>query len=164
MKLLSVTTLAVGAVLLCGPGVASAAGASVFTFPINNVQFNPSNCSNLTVTQVTLSGEFHLVVQTTRNPNGTYTTKFQSEKHGTAVDNQGNQYIFNYTNHEQDVTSNPDDLPPIFGTFTDRFALTSKGGAPNLKVEFQVVFSIDANDNFTLISLVSKGDPSCDPI
>lgn len=164
---LSTTTLAAGAVLLCGPCVTSAlaGGASTFTIPIVNAQFSAS-CSDVGVVQaqVTLNGQYHFAVPVIKNPNGTFTTKFQSEAHGTAVDNQGNQYVFNYSNHDQEVSPTPTDLPPILGMFTDRFQLTSKGGAPNLKVEFQIAYSIDASGNFTLLSLVSKGDPNCDPI
>ena len=160
-------TLTVGAVLLCGPHVTSAlaGGTATFAIPIVNAQFSAS-CSDVGVvqSQVTLNGQYHFAVPIIKNPNGTFTTKFQSEAHGTAVDNQGNQYVFNYNNHEQDVSGTPTDLPPILGTFADRFALTSKGGAPNLKVEFQIAFSIDASGNFTLLSLVAKGDPNCDPI
>ena len=146
------------------PGNLHAAGANTFTVPIVNVTFNPSACSSLTPSQVTLNGQYHFSVHTSKNPDGTYTTKIQSEAHGTATDNNGGQYVFNYNNHEQDLTSSPADAPPILGTFTDRFGLNSKGNAPNLKVQFQIVFSIDAGGNFTLITGVFKGDPNCDPI
>src|SRR5690242_18500247 len=75
-----------------------AAGAQTFTIPIVNVTFNPTQCSSLTPTAVTLNGQYHITVHTTRNPDVTFTTKFQSEAHGTAVDNDGAPYVFNYNN------------------------------------------------------------------
>jgi hypothetical protein len=158
---------AICATLVCGPGLTtklSADAASTFTVPIVNVQFNPSTCSTVTATTATMNGLYRFVVTTTRNPDGTYTTRIQSEAHGTAVDNNGVQYVFNYNNHEQDVHSSPEDAPPFLGVVTDRFGLTSKGSAPNLKVSFQEAFSIDADGNGTLLSGVFKGDPNCDPI
>jgi len=155
------------ATLVCGPGLTTklyADAASTFTVPIVNVQFNPSTCSTLAATTVTMNGLYRFVVKTTRNPDGTYTSRFQSEAHGTAVDNNGVQYVFNYNNHEQDYSSSPGDTPPLLGVATDRFGLSSKGSAPNLKVSFQIAFSIDASGNFTLLSGVFKGDPNCDPI
>jgi hypothetical protein len=158
---------AICATLVCGPGLTTklyADAASTFTFPIVNVQFNPSTCSTLTATTVTMNGLYRFVVKTTRNPDGTYTTRFQSEAHGTAVDNNGVQYVFNYNNHEQDYSSSPADEPPLLGVVTDRFGLSSKGNAPNLKVSFQEAFYIDENGDFTFLYGVFKGDPNCDPI
>jgi hypothetical protein len=146
------------------PANVHAAGATTFTVPIVNVTFNPSSCSTITPTQVTLNGQYHFSVHTTKNQDGSYTTKIQSEAHGTAVDSNGAQYVFDYINHEQDITSSPSDVPPLLGMFTDRFQLVSKGSAPNLKVQFQIVYSLDANYKFTLITGVFKGDPNCDPI
>ena len=147
------------------PGSLHAAGAQTFTVPIVNVTFNPSTCSALTPKQVTLNGQYQFVVHTSRNPDGTYTTRIQSAAHGTASDNNGGQYVFSYINHERDQTSTRTDAPPILGSFTDRFQLTSKGKAPNVNVQFQIAFSVDAGGNFTLISqAVFKGDPNCDPI
>jgi hypothetical protein len=155
------------AMLISGIAVTSelhAAGAQTFTVPIVNVTFNPSVCSPLTPTSVTLNGQYHFTVHTIKNPGGTFTLKIQSDAHATAVDNNGGQYIFNYINHEQDVSSNPGDVPPLIVTVTDRFGLTSKGSAPNLKVAFQIVLAVDAGGNVTLITGVFKGDPNCDPI
>jgi len=146
------------------PGSLHAAGAQQVYIPIVNATFSPL-CASVSGLQVTLNGQYHLVVHTKQNPDGTFTTKIQSDAHGTATDNNGGQYVFNYINHEQDLTSTPADVPPILGLFTDRFELVSKGSAPNVKVQYQIVFSIDAGGNFTLISLaVFKGDPNCDPI
>ena len=162
------TVVAACAALVCYTilsGSLHAAGADTFIVPIVNVTFNPSTCSSLTPTQVTLNGQYHFVVHTSQNPDDTYTTEIRSEAHGTATDNSGGQYVFSYINHEQDLSSSPTDAPPILGVFTDRFGLNSKGNAPNVRVQFQLVFSVDAQGNFTPISeAVFKGDPNCDPI
>jgi hypothetical protein len=70
--------------------------------------------------------------------------------------------VFSYVNHEIDLTTNPDDQPPIISTFTDRFSLIGQGKAPNLLLAFNGVFSVD---HLTVISITPvKGDPNCDPI
>ena len=162
------TVIAACAALACYtilPGSVHAAGAQQFDVPIVNATFNPSLCSASTATQVTLNGYYHIAVHTSQNPDGTFKTKFQSDAHGTATDNNGGQYVFDYINHEQDLSSSPADAPPILGVFADRFGLRSKGGAPNLNVRYQFAFSIDANGVLTPISItVFKGDPNCDPI
>lgn len=135
-----------------------------FTFPILNVMFNPSECSTSTLTNVTLNGLYHVTVHTTRNPNGTYTGRFLSQAHGTAVDNNGGTYVFNYNNHERDVSSSPAIVPPILGTVTDRFGLIGQGRTPNLSYSFRIVYSIDAQGNFTVISIQEGGNSSCAPI
>jgi len=162
--------LAVAATALCGSILATnahAAAATHLIVPIVNVQFNPSLCSASTAKDVVLNGAYHFTFHTSRNPDGTYTTKIQSEAHGTAVDENNQDYVFSYINHEQDLHSSPADVPPLLITYSDRFNLNSKGGggALNVSVAFQVVLSVDAQGNFTLVSLVAvKGDPNCDPI
>ena len=77
----------------------------------------------------------------------------------------GRWYVFNYVLHRIDLTTNPDDAPPITATFTDRFSLIGQGNAPNLLVAFEGLFSIDQDGNLTIISITPvKGDPNCDPI
>ena len=167
MNLSRATTIGLSVALLCTPVLtrqAYAEGAFTFTIPIVNAQFPPTGCSLSTPSGVTLNGQYRFVVHRTKNPDGTYSFKFQSNATGTATDTDGNQYVFNYINHEQDISPSPEDLPPVFVTTTDRFALISKGSAANVKVEFQVVFFVDAQGNVQFISGVFKGDPSCDPI
>ena len=151
-----------GAALLL-PVHTFAVGAAIFTVPIVNATFSPL-CTAVP-TSVTLNGHYHITVHTSQNPDGTYTTKFQSLATGTAIDNTGQTYVFNYINHEQDVSSNPGDNPPIIGVFSDRFSLLSQGNAPKLRVVFQLAFVIDSGGNFHLTDIVAiKGDPNCDPI
>ena len=73
--------------------------------------------------------------------------------------------MFSYVNHEIDLTTNPDDQPPIISTFTDRISLIGQRKAPNLLLAFNSVFSVDQHGNLTVISITPvKGDPNCDPI
>jgi hypothetical protein len=158
--------LAAFTALICctiGTRILQADGAQQVYIPIVNATFSPA-CSSVSGLQVTLNGQYHFVVHTTKNPDGTYTTKIQSNATGTATDSNGGQYVFNYINHEQDLTSTSADVPPILGIYTDRFQLVSKGSAPNVKVQYQFAFMI-TDSTFTPISVtVFKGDPNCDPI
>ncbi|WP_348263258.1 hypothetical protein P8935_01570 [Telmatobacter sp. DSM 110680] len=147
-----------------GPRILHAASAQQFYIPIVNATFSPA-CSSVSGLQVTLNGQYHFVVHTSKNHDGTFTTKIQSNATGTATDNNGGKYVFNYVNHEQDLSSTPADVPPILGIYSDRFQLVSKGGDPNVKVQYQIAFMIDGSGTFTPISvMVFKGDPNCDPI
>jgi hypothetical protein len=162
-KKLFVMLMSAFATLFGGPSDVSAAAAATFTVPIVNATFSPL-CTAVP-TSVTLNGQYHFAVHTSQNPDGTYTTKLNSVATGTAIDNTGQSYVFNYVNHEDDITSTPADAPPATVIFSDRFSLLSKGKAPNLKVVFQVAFFVDANDNITSFQLTAiKGDPNCDPI
>ena len=166
-----VLALAVFAAALCGlipTQKVQASGAVNFDVPIVNATFGvgfPGGTCTTSPAGATLNGYYHFTVHTSKNQDGTFTTKVQSQAHGTAVDDAGRLYVFNYVLHEIDLTTNPDDEPPIISTFTDRFSLIGQGQAPNLLVRFNGVFSVDQDGNLTVISITPvKGDPNCDPI
>jgi hypothetical protein len=166
-----VLTLAVFAVALCGlipTQKVQASGAVNFDVPIVNATFGvdfPGGPCTTSPPGATLNGYYHFTVHTSKNQDGTFTTKVQSEAHGTAVDGAGRLYVFNYVNHEIDLTTNPDDEPPIIATFTDRFSLIGQGKAPNLLVAFNGVFSVDQDGNLTVISITPvESNLNCDPI
>jgi len=166
-----VLAIAVFAAALCGlipTQNVQASGAVNSTVPIVNATFGvgfPGGTCTTSPPGATLNGYYHFTVHTSKNQDGTFTTKVQSEAHGRAVDDAGRLYVFNYVLHEIDLTTNPDDEPPIIATFTDRFSLIGQGQAPNLLVAFKGVFSADEHGNLTVLSITPvKGDPNCDPI
>jgi hypothetical protein len=166
-----VLALAVFAAALCGlipTQKVQASGAVNFDVPIVDATFGvgfPGGTCTTAPPGATLNGYYHFTVHTSKNQDGIFTTKVQSEAHGTAVDDAGRLYVFSYVLHEIDLTTNPDDEPPIIATFTDRFSLIGQGKAPNLLVAFDGVFSVDQHGNLTVISITPvKGDPNCDPI
>jgi hypothetical protein len=164
-------TLAVFAAALCAlipTQKVQASGAVNSDLPIVNATFGvgfPGGTCNTEPAGATLNGYYHNTVHTSKNHDGTFTTKIQSKAHGTAVDGAGRSYVFSYVLHEIDLTTNPKGAPPIMATFTDRFSLIGQGNAPNLLVAFEGLFSIDQDGNLTIISITPvKGDPNCDPI
>jgi len=162
--------LAVVATVFCGSLFSTNAYAEKATYavvPIVDVSFNPSLCGSLTATNVTLNGAYFFTFRTHKNENGTYTTKIRSIAFGTAVDENGQDYIFDYFNNEKAFSSTPALTPPYVFSFTDRFNLFNAAGTPVVSESFDLVGSIDAQGNFTLISLVTKKGSDvlyCDPI
>jgi hypothetical protein len=166
-----VLALAVFAAALCGlisTQKVQASGAVNFDLPIVNATFGvglPGGTCTTSPPGATLNGYYHVTLHTSKNQDGTFTTKVQSQAHGTAVDDAGRRYVFSYVVHEIDLTTNPNDEPPMISTFTDRFSLIGQGQAPNLLVAFNGVFGVDQQGNLTVISITPvKGDPNCDPI
>lgn len=107
--------------LLLPAGPATSAPASVFEQPISANAFNPCNFE-----QIAFNGTYRVV--TIQNENGTF-NQFLTIS-GKGIGNQGNEYIFTYTENTRSTTAN----------FTaDRgFHVVSKGSAPNywLKTRF----------------------------
>src|SRR5262245_5265624 len=83
---------------------------------------------------------------------------------GTATDNEGGSYGFNYHNHAS-VTIQPGGFPFYFET-TDHFNLEGKGNANHMHVGFvaRVTFT-SPSDPPTVEFVNMKGNPFfCDPI
>ena len=166
-----VLALAVFAAALCSlipTQNVQASSAVNFDVPIVNATFGvgfPGGTCTTAPPGATLNGSYHFTVHTSKNQDGTFTTKLQSEAHGTAIDAAGRSYVFSYVDHEIDLGTNPDGAPPVIATFTDRFSLIGQGNAPNLLVAFTGTFSIDQFGSLSLTSITPvKGDPNCDPI
>jgi len=92
--------------------------------------------------------------------------------HGTAVGDDGSQYTFNYSLNAlgKDLTGPGYGLPGEF-VAVDHFNLLGKAGAPDLKVSFRAIVTIDGADPTTLAItftptdfIALKGDYNCDPI
>ena len=163
--------LAVAATVFCGSlfctNVYAGDKATYAVVPIVDVSFDPSLCGYPAATDMTLNGAYLFTFRTHKNRDGSYTTKIRSIAFGTAVDNNGEDYIFDYFNNEKAFTSTPALAPPYVFSFTDRFNLFNAEGTPVVSESFDLVGSVDAEGNFTLISLVTKKGNDvlyCDPI
>ena len=90
---------------------------------------------------------------------------------GTATDQAGNTYRFNYSNHYRVSNTGPTD-PVLSGIMVDSFSLAGNGPA-HLNNGFRAVFTIDASTGSVgFDELSSRGDPldfdtgaaRCDPL
>jgi hypothetical protein len=154
-----IAALAIGA----GPAVAGGGGATITSFPVSFV-ITSATCSELPpATTVTGTGtEKSITVEKTTN--GVTFVHNTSHATGTATDQDGNTYVFDYSNS---FTFSDAGSPGIFsGLVNDHFSLAGNGPA-NLNNGFQAVFT---SDSFT--PLKSHGDPidfttgaaRCDPL
>jgi hypothetical protein len=90
--------------------------------------------------------------------------------HGTATDQDGNRYRFNYSNHFKvsNTSANPDEFS---GKMVDSFSLAGPGPA-KLHNGFLAIFTTDFDTLFTFQPIHSRGDPIdfsngdaiCDPL
>ena len=110
-------------------------------------------------------------ITTTKTGNAGITTiQNTSHANGTATDQAGNTYVFNYSNdfRVSDSVANPG----VFsGRMTDSFSLAGQGPA-KLHNGFQAIFTTDFSTFATFDPLTSRGDPLdfatgtavCDPL
>jgi hypothetical protein len=160
-----VAALALGA----GPAVAGGGGATVDTSSVSFV-ITSATCSNLPPgTTVTGTGtETSITVVKTKD--GVTRIHNTSHARGTATDQDGNTYVFNYSNSFN--VSDSATSPGVFsGIMNDHFSLAGNGPA-NLNNGFQAVFTTDFTSFATFDPLKSFGDPldfaaglaHCDPL
>jgi hypothetical protein len=168
VKKLALALIAAGA-LVFGAATAAAAngGADVQTFPVSFV-LDSASCSNLpagTTVTGTGTGTSITVVRTDRN--GVTTIINSTHAFGTATDQDGNTYVFDYNNEFRvsDTTATPG---AFSGVMTDHFSLAGPGPA-HLVNGF--LANIDFS-TFTFDPINSRGDPidfatgaaHCDPL
>ena len=164
-----VTALVVVSLALSlGSLVAAGEGATVETSPVSFV-LTSATCSNLSSgTELTGSGTAKSITTTRTDRDGVVTVVNSTHAHGTATDQDGNTYVFNYSNEfratlEEGVYS---------GLMTDAFALSGSGPA-HLNNGFVGHFMSDFSTFFTVPEVISShGDPldfvtggvHCDPL
>lgn len=132
-----------------------------FTIP-----FGPS-CADLPagVTEVSGTAEFFVVTTVRVDRNGVTHMNQNQFASGTATDDDGATYSFNYANHASfDIP--PEEFPQEV-RMTDHFNLNGKGKANHMHVGFVIVATITETNEFpwdpTVISM--RGDVfDCDPI
>jgi hypothetical protein len=169
LKRLAIVAVSVSALALgVAPAVAGGGGSTADTFPVSFV-ITSATCSELPPgTTLTGSGteKSITVVMTT---NGVTRVHNTSHATGTAADQEGNTYVFDYSNsfNISDAGS-----PGVFsGIMNDHFSLAGNGPA-DLHNGFQAVFSTDFTTFASLTPLKTQGDPidfvtgaaHCDPL
>ena len=159
----------IGFAVLVLASVAIAAPPAVDEFPVTftlkSVDLG-GTCPNLPsgTTIVGTGTEKSITTETTRR-DGVTTVMNTSVAHGTATDQAGNTYVFNYANHFSVSDSGPG--TDFSGVMVDAFSLAGSGPA-HLSNGFRAIFT-----NFSSFTeLTSRGDPIdfatgaslCDPL
>jgi hypothetical protein len=164
-----VSTLGVVSVALSlGSIVVASNGATVETFPVSFV-LTSDMCSNLpTGTELIGSGTAKSITTTRTDGDGAVIVGNATHAHGTATDQDGNTYVFNYSNEFRATL----DGDVYSGLMTDAFALTGQGPA-RLNNGFVGHFVSDFSSFFTVPDVISShgdpldfvtGDVHCDPL
>ncbi len=157
--------------LLVGAGTALAAGApTVEVFPAT-FTLSSDACSNLPDgTVITGSGTARSITRIRTDGAGVTTISNTTHTVGVATDQDGNSYVFNYSNvfRVSDTAASPGQFS---GLMTDSFSLSGPGPA-TLHNGFAAVFTTDFDTSFGFDALTSRGDPidfatgaaRCDPL
>jgi hypothetical protein len=157
------TALAIGLVTLPPPLTATRASAQASHDRFTEDFTIPSPCVNGLV--VSGTANFFVVTTTRVDKNGVAHININAFADGTATDNNGGSYRFNYFNHSTA------DVPP--GGFpqqvrvTDHFNLNGKGKAAHMHVGFVITVTVTGPgpDDFTINVINLRGDAFvCDPI
>jgi hypothetical protein len=165
------TALVAAVALVLSQGVAHAApgGATVESFPVSFVLTSEA-CSNLPAgTTIEGTGTEKSITRTKTNASGVTTVANTSIAHGTATDQDGNAYVFQYSNQFRVFNSTAD--PAVFtGLMNDHFSLSGRGPA-KLSNGFTARITTDF-EGFTFDPIRAHGDPisfpegiaHCDPL
>ncbi len=172
MKRIAAVALVIPIVLVLGMGnaLATGGGATVESFPVG-FELSTDTCSHLpdgasvtgtgterSVTVVRVIGGVTMIINTTHAS-------------GTAVDQDGNTYVFQYSN-EFRLFNSPSNQDVFTGLMTDHFSMTGPGPATLVN---GFVARITASADFSSFSaqpISSRGDPitfpegeeHCDPL
>jgi hypothetical protein len=165
------TALVAAVALVLSQGVADAApgGATVESFPVSFVLTSEA-CSNLPDgTTIEGTGTEKSITRTRTDASGVTTIANTSIAHGTATDQDGNAYVFLYSNEFRVSNSTAD--PGLFtGLMNDHFSLSGRGPA-KLSNGFTARITTDFV-GFTFDPIRAHGDPisfpegvaHCDPL
>jgi hypothetical protein len=175
VRRLAITALAVLALAMAATDSAAAAGATIETSTVT-FTITSAGCGNLPAGMtITGAGTQTSITLVRTDASGVTTIQNTTHAHGTATDNSGNTYVFNYSNSFR--VSNTTSAPDTFsGTMTDAFSLAGSGPA---QLHNGFVAGITSSDGFVSASwdvVSSRGDPisfatgpieaahHCDPI
>lgn len=164
--------LALIVLALVGGASSAAARPLVETFPVS-FTMTSEMCSNLPEgTTIDGSGTMKSITTIRTNKGGVTTVMNASHAHGTATDQDGNTYVFDYSNEflASNTVANPDLLS---GRMTDHFSLSGRGPA-KLNNGFVAGFTAAADFSFFSFDRVisshgdplgfAEGTPHCDPL
>ena len=152
-------------VLVLAPAAGSA--ASPTEFPVS-FTIEAANCSDIS-SDVTGTGVWREVTNTRVGKDGLTVVVYNATATGTAVDEEGTIYRFNYHNHQEFVL--PDDDSPHQIRMSDHFNLVGAGGANQIHAGFVGFITFSAAGvplSFDLFinqrGYDGPGFPPCDPI
>jgi hypothetical protein len=155
-------------VLVLGSFVAARSGADASTFPVSFV-ITSAGCPNLPDGTIITGAGAETSITTTVSQHGEDTLVNSTHAHGTATDQDGNTYVFEYANSSRGVLSEEGILT---GQMNDHFSLAGNGPA-HLVNGFNADFVLDFNTfAFSADPKHSFGDPidfatgaaHCDPL
>ncbi len=165
-------TTAAGLLAACAlalTGTATADAPTVEQFPVGFV-LTSDTCPNLPQgTTITGTGTEKSITSSRIDRNGVTTLMNTTHAFGTATDQDGNSYVFNYSNSFR-VAMGPSD-PAFTGTMVDSFSLAGQGPA-KLNNGFVAGITTDFETFFAFEEQSSHGDPIdfatgaslCDPL
>jgi hypothetical protein len=167
-----ITATVAAVVLAAGHGSASAAegGATVERFPVSFV-ISSDTCSNLPDgTTIEGTGNETSITRTKTDASGVTTIANTSIARGTASDQDGNTYVWLYSN-EFRVSNSATDPGLFSGLMNDHFSLSGPGPA-RLSNGFTAEFATDLAAFFNFEPIHAFGDPisfpegiaHCDPL
>ena len=148
-------------------------GATIDTFPVT-FTVTSAQCGHLPpTTTVNGSGTEKSVTTTRTDQNGVMTIENSTHAQGTATDDHGNTYVFNYSNSSR-MSNTVAHQDRFSGAMTDAFSLSGNGPA-QLHNGFVAGFTTDAAfSSVTWTVRMSHGDPisfaagpvksHCDPL
>ena len=166
--------LVLAVLAVAGLALAGSASAAAPTVEETSVSFTMSSatCPNLAPgTTIVATGRQTSISSESTDRNGVTTVTNTTTAHGTATDQAGNTYVFNYANHYRIANTGPID-PILTGVMVDSFSLAGNGPA-HLNNGFRAVFTINvATGQASFVELTSRGDPIdfttgeslCDPL
>ena len=158
------TALAVLIAFILSTSFASVPRASAevenYREPVSFV-LDPGQCPELTTT-ITAEGEYHFRIVTNVDKNGDTHILFNLTATGTAVDTEGNTYVFNYHNHANEKIA-AGGFPHTI-VVTDHLNLVGGGTAGTVHVGFTLKITVPESGPDIVTEVSVRGDPNCDVI
>jgi hypothetical protein len=155
-------------VLVLGSFVAARSGADASTFPVSFV-ITSAGCPNLPDGTTITGAGTETSITTTVSHHGEDTLVNSTHAHGTATDQDGNTYVFEYANSSRGVLSEEGILT---GQMNDHFSLAGSGPAhlvngfnADFVLDFSTfAFSADPKHSFGDPIDFTTGAAHCDPL
>jgi len=173
MKQMATAVVALVALVVVGGAVAAQGGPDIETLSPSFV-LTSATCPNLppgtTITAPEGSGTGKSITSESTDGNGVTTLMNTTHEFGTAWDQDGNAYVYQYANSFR--VSDSASSPGVFnGQMTDHFSLSGPGPA-TLSNGFVATISTDFFSFFMFDRIASHGDPIsfpdgeelCDPL